>query len=101
MTWVLSKAVVTTAEFIKKSKKDHLTVVASAHHPFAKRERVSLAQLEQAKWVLREHGSGTRKVFDSSIHHLIGDLDVWREYEHVPVLRSLQQTPIFNVFTFI
>ncbi len=63
---------------------DHLTVVASAHHPFAKRERVSacLAQLEQAKWVLREHGSGTRKVFDSSIHHLIGDLDVWREYEH-------------------
>ena len=32
---------------------DHLTVVASAHHPFAKRERVSLAQLEQAKWVLR------------------------------------------------
>lgn len=26
--------------------------------------------------VLREHGSGTRKVFDSSIHHLIGDLDV-------------------------
>ncbi|WP_373953363.1 LysR substrate-binding domain-containing protein [Vibrio pomeroyi] len=68
---------------------DHLTVVASAHHPFAKRERVSLAQLEQAKWVLREHGSGTRKVFDSSIHHLIGDLDVWREYEHVPVLRSL------------
>jgi DNA-binding transcriptional LysR family regulator len=69
--------------------RDHLTVVVSAHHPFAKRERVSLAQLEQAKWVLREIGSGTRKIFDSSIHHLISDLDVWREYEHVPVLRTL------------
>lgn len=69
--------------------RDHLTVVASAHHPFAKRDVVSLAQLEQAKWVLREHGSGTRKTFDSSIHKLIADLDVWREYEHVPVLRSL------------
>jgi DNA-binding transcriptional LysR family regulator len=69
--------------------RDHLTVVASAHHPFARRERVSLAQLEQARWVLREHGSGTRKIFDSSIHHLIADLDVWREYEHVPVLRSM------------
>ncbi|EKZ8999545.1 LysR family transcriptional regulator [Vibrio fluvialis] len=69
--------------------RDHLTVVASAHHPFAKRDFVSLAQLEQAKWVLREHGSGTRKTFDSSIHKLIADLDVWREYEHVPVLRSL------------
>lgn len=69
--------------------RDHLTVVASAHHPFAKRDVVSLAQLEQAKWVLREHGSGTRKTFDSSIHKLIADLDVWREYEHVPVLRTL------------
>lgn len=69
--------------------RDHLTVVVAAHHPFAKRDKVSLAQLEQAKWVLRELGSGTRKIFDSSIHHLIEDLDVWREYEHVPVLRSL------------
>ncbi|MBA5763268.1 LysR family transcriptional regulator [Vibrio sp. 404] len=69
--------------------RDHLTVVASAHHPFAKADRVTLSQLEQAKWVLREHGSGTRMIFDSSIHHLIEDLDVWREYEHVPVLRSM------------
>ncbi len=69
--------------------RDHLTVIAAAHHPFAQRERVSLAQLEQAKWVLREHGSGTRTVFDSNINNLISDLDVWREYEHVPVLRSM------------
>ena len=69
--------------------RDHLTVVAASHHPFARNSSVSLAQLEQAKWVLREHGSGTRKIFDISIHHLIEDLDVWREYEHVPVLRSL------------
>ncbi|MBU2708369.1 LysR family transcriptional regulator [Zooshikella marina] len=69
--------------------RDHLTVIAASHHPFAQCKQVSLAQLEQAKWVLREHGSGTRKIFDSSIHHLISDLDVWREYEHVPVLRSM------------
>ncbi|UUM32579.1 LysR substrate-binding domain-containing protein [Vibrio japonicus] len=69
--------------------RDHLTVVAAAHHPFAKQATVRLAQLEQARWVLREHGSGTRKTFDSSIHHLIEDLDVWREYEHVPVIRTM------------
>ncbi|USD66750.1 LysR substrate-binding domain-containing protein [Vibrio sp. SCSIO 43136] len=69
--------------------RDCLTVVASSHHPFAKRDKVSLSQLEQAKWVLREHGSGTRNIFDSSIHNLISDLDVWREYEHVPVLRAM------------
>ncbi|KOO12647.1 LysR family transcriptional regulator, partial [Vibrio xuii] len=36
-----------------------------------------------------EHGRGTRKSFDSTIHHLIEDLDVWREYEHVPVIRTM------------
>ncbi len=69
--------------------RDHLIVVAAAHHPFASSTSVSLAQLELAKWVLREPGSGTRRVFDSSIHHLIEDLNVWREYEHVPVIRSM------------
>ncbi|WP_122031967.1 LysR substrate-binding domain-containing protein [Aliivibrio sp. EL58] len=68
---------------------DHLIIVAAAHHPFAKHEKVSLAQLEQAKWVLREHGAGTRTIFDSAIHDKIPDLDVWREYEYVPVLRTL------------
>ncbi|MCM2678753.1 LysR substrate-binding domain-containing protein [Echinimonas agarilytica] len=68
---------------------DHLVIVASKHHPFAKYNEVSLSQLEQAKWVLREPGAGTRKIFDSAMHGAIDDLDVWREYEHVAVLRSL------------
>ncbi|MEZ8144104.1 LysR family transcriptional regulator [Enterovibrio norvegicus FF-33] len=68
---------------------DHLKIVASAHHPFSRYDRVSIAQLEQAKWVLREHGSGTRTAFESAISNHIADLDVWREYEHVPVIRSL------------
>lgn len=68
---------------------DHLTVVAAAHHPFASRDNVSFSQLELARWVLREQGSGTRNVFDSSIHRFVSKLDVWREYDHVPLLRSL------------
>lgn len=69
--------------------RDHLIIVAAAHHPYAKHKVVSLAQLEQARWVLRESGAGTRTIFDSAIHDKIADLDVWREYEHVPVLRTL------------
>ncbi len=68
---------------------DHLVIIAATHHPYAKLEKVSLAQLEQAKWVLREQGAGTRKIFDSAMHGVIEDLDVYREYEQVPVLRSL------------
>ncbi|MFV0449158.1 MAG: LysR substrate-binding domain-containing protein [Vibrio sp.] len=69
--------------------RDHLAIIASAHHPFANRTKVSMAQLEEAKWVLREQGSGTRKTFDNSIYKFIENIDVWREYEHVPVLRAL------------
>lgn len=68
---------------------DHLVIVAAKHHPYAKCERVSLTQLEQARWVLREQGAGTREIFDSAIQGVMDDLDVWREYEHVPVLRSM------------
>ncbi|ODP99094.1 LysR family transcriptional regulator [Salinivibrio sp. SS3] len=68
---------------------DHLVVVAAKHHPYAQRDQVSLAQLEQAQWVLREPGAGTRHSFDSAIHGVIEDLDVRREYEQVPVLRTL------------
>lgn len=68
---------------------DHLVIIASKHHPYAKSEKVSFAQLEQAKWVLREQGAGTRKIFESAIHGVIDDLDVWREYEQISVLRTL------------
>ncbi|MGF1682699.1 LysR substrate-binding domain-containing protein [Photobacterium minamisatsumaniensis] len=66
--------------------RDHLVVVCSAHHPYAKHHRVSLSQLEQAQWVLREGGAGTRAIFESAMVPLIPDLDVWREYSHVPVI---------------
>lgn len=68
---------------------DHLVIIAAPHHPYANMETVSLAQLEQAKWVLREQGAGTRKSFESALHGVIDDLDVWREYEQISVLRTL------------
>jgi len=48
-----------------------------------------MAQLEEAKWVLREPGAGTRDTFDRAIHGRIQKLNVWREYSHVPVLTAL------------
>ena len=75
--------------------KDHLVIVAAAHHPYAKLDRVSLAQLEAAKWVLREPGAGTREIFDSAIHGRLESLNVWREYSHVPVLISLVSRHVY------
>jgi DNA-binding transcriptional LysR family regulator len=74
---------------------DQLVVVASPHHPFAGRTSVSLAQLEQAQWVLRESGAGTRAIFDGAVHGLIDNLNVWKEYEQVDVLKSLTKNGQF------
>ena len=68
---------------------DHLVVVSSPHHPYAKSKSASLAQLEQAKWVLREQGAGTRRIFEGAIHGVIEKLHVWKEYEYVSLLKAL------------
>ncbi|EAR08904.1 LysR substrate-binding domain-containing protein [Reinekea blandensis] len=68
---------------------DHLVVIASPRHPFARHETVSLAQLEQARWVLREEGAGTRRIFDAAIHGLIEHINVWKDYESVSVLKAM------------
>ncbi|MFQ3228975.1 LysR substrate-binding domain-containing protein [Reinekea sp.] len=74
---------------------DHLVVISSPRHPFARHETVSLAQLEQAKWVLREEGAGTRRIFDAAIHGLIEHINVWKEYESVSVLKSLVERGVY------
>lgn len=68
---------------------DHLVVIASPHHPYARDESTSLSQLEQTKWVLRGQGAGTRRIFDGAIHGVIQKLHVWKEYDHVPLLKAL------------
>ena len=74
---------------------DHLVVVVSPHHPFAQNKRTSIAQLEQAKWVLREPGAGTRRIFDAAIHGVIVKLNVWKEYNHVGLLKALVKNGVY------
>lgn len=69
--------------------RDNLVIISASNHPYARQPSVSMAQLEEAKWVLREPGSGTRDTFDRAIHGHVQNLNVWREYDHVPVLISL------------
>lgn len=47
-------------------KKDKLAIFAAAGHPLA-RKKLTAADLAEAAWVMREPGSGTRKVFERSL----------------------------------
>ena len=70
---------------------DHLVVICSRHHAFSHAESLSFNQLQQAKWVLREKGAGTREIFDGAFHCHGEKLNVWKEYEQVNVLKHLVQ----------
>ncbi len=59
---------------------DELVVVAAPYHPLARRRaRVSITELGEAEWLLREPGSGTRE----AVEHVL--------MPHLPHLRSRVQ----------
>ena len=45
-------------------REDELMVIAPPDHPLARKRRLTPNDLQEAPWVLRERGSGTREVFD-------------------------------------
>jgi DNA-binding transcriptional LysR family regulator len=49
---------------------DDLAMVASGNHPWVTRKKLTLDDLIAGKWVLREHGSGTRAVFVKALEAL-------------------------------
>lgn len=77
--------------FQENMLEDHLVIISSTFHPYTKHEKVSLSQLQQSKWILREQGAGTRRIFDGAVHGLIDNIDVYKAYESVGVIKGLVQ----------
>jgi DNA-binding transcriptional LysR family regulator len=48
-------------------KKDELIIIAAPTHPLAKKRKLLETDLQQAKWILREAGSGTREKFEDAM----------------------------------
>ncbi len=48
-------------------KKDELIVIASPKHALAKKKNITIEELHNAKWILREPGSGTREKFEEAM----------------------------------
>jgi DNA-binding transcriptional LysR family regulator len=42
---------------------DQLAIFCASDHRLAKQKKLSLQEMSQQRWILREHGSGTRSVF--------------------------------------
>ncbi|WP_370980583.1 LysR substrate-binding domain-containing protein [Agaribacterium sp. ZY112] len=68
---------------------DELVVIAGVEHPYTKMSECSITQLGMAQWILREHGAGTREIFDIAVHEHLEQIQVHREYEQSAVILEL------------
>ncbi|HEV2523785.1 MAG TPA: LysR family transcriptional regulator [Gammaproteobacteria bacterium] len=66
-------------------KKDELIVIASPKHSLAKQKKMSLSDLQNAKWILREVGSGTREKFEEAMR---GKIHPFLELGHTEAVKQ-------------
>jgi DNA-binding transcriptional LysR family regulator len=67
--------------------KDELVVFAAPSHPLAQKKKVTLQQVLQENWILREAGSGTRSTFERALGAHRTELKVRLELEHTEAIK--------------
>ncbi|MBS0345949.1 MAG: LysR family transcriptional regulator [Proteobacteria bacterium] len=73
---------------------DELVVFCAPSHPLAKAGRISLDELADQDWILRESGSGTRETFDQALRHFTGELKVRLELEHTEAIKRAVESGV-------
>jgi DNA-binding transcriptional LysR family regulator len=66
---------------------DELVVFCSPAHPWVNKEEITDQDLLEARWILRETGSGTRQAFDRAMHGLLPELQVSLELQHTEAIK--------------
>lgn len=66
---------------------DELVVFCAPSHPLAQKDEVTLQELLDVTWILREYGSGTRETFDQAWRHHLPELKIRLELEHTEAIK--------------
>ncbi len=66
---------------------DELAVFSAPDHPLANQQNISLDQLLNKPWILREKGSGTRETFDRAFQNHHAKLNIRLELEHTEAIK--------------
>lgn len=79
----------------RKFKDDELVLAVSAKHEFCKRNSVELDEVISGRLILREKGSGTRKIFENKLIELGYDLEsieIYMEIGDISAIKSLVES---------
>ncbi len=73
---------------------DEIIIFASANNSLSKKKRVTVKDLERARWILREQGSGTRDIFEKTIFKRVKNIDVFLEVSQAEAIKYLVEKNI-------
>lgn len=79
----------------KKFKDDELVLAVSAKHEFSRRDSVELEEVINGRLILREKGSGTRKIFENKLVQLgykLENMKVYMELGDISAIKSLVES---------
>ncbi|MDN7131056.1 LysR substrate-binding domain-containing protein [Halomonas sp. MC140] len=68
--------------------KDKMVIICSPQHALAQKKQLDDADLNEAAWILREPGSGTRDVFESAVLHHVERLQVRMELSQSEAIKQ-------------
>nr|WP_298374657.1 LysR substrate-binding domain-containing protein [uncultured Halomonas sp.] len=60
-------------------RQDEMVLVCASHHPLAESDHLDDKALQRAQWILREHGSGSRAIFEAAVRPYVERLRVRME----------------------
>lgn len=67
---------------------DELVVIVGKGHPWTMQKKASRAMLEQAQWIMREKGSGTREIFESALKKKNINFTIAMELGHTEAIKK-------------
>ncbi|EQD28154.1 LysR, substrate-binding domain protein, partial [mine drainage metagenome] len=69
--------------------RDQMGLIVSAHHPFARRAEISVAELRDVDLIIREEGSGTRRMLETALRSAGQELSSLRVIMELSSLRAI------------
>lgn len=79
----------------KKFKDDELVLAVSPEHEFAKQKNVDIKDVIKGNLILREKGSGTRKIFEDKVVEMgydLQDIENYMEIGSISAIKSLVES---------
>ena len=71
---------------------DQLVIVAAPAHPLSRKKRVTLADLENARFIIREEGSGTRATFENAMQAAGVTWQIAGVYNNIDAIKQAAQS---------